>query len=78
MQGLGSTTFKPFNLRGNELYPIDITTNKSNMTLTGQSQQTVLDISSYLINLLFNTGVRYNLWFFAYNFIIIKNLTNKM
>ena len=39
--------------------PIYISTNKSNMMLTSQTQQTVLAISSYLINLHFNTGDAY-------------------
>ena len=38
---------------------MDIITNKSNMMLTSQTQQTVLAISSYLINPLLNTGNAY-------------------
>ena len=37
-----------------------MTVNKSNMMLTSQAQQTMLAISSYLINLLFNTGDAYH------------------
>ena len=39
---------------------MDITSNKSNMMLTSQAQQTVLAILSYLINLLSITGDAYH------------------
>ena len=37
-----------------------MTANKLNMILTSQAQQTMLAISSYLINLLFNTDNAYS------------------
>ena len=44
--------------------------------LTGQAQKTVLAISSYLINLLFNTGYAYSktLWLKAYSDTLKEHL----
>ena len=61
MQSLGSTTFKPFDLWGSKLLDQKIlTANKLNIMLKSQAQQTMLAISSYLINLLFNTSGAYH------------------